>query len=103
MTLEFLNEEEALYTYYQIDGSLSEESTKSTCAYSIEKNDKKTYYVKFFRGRILDPHGIDSNKLNSHLAEYRKVSDTVFGYYSDYLQTRKGELLLRAERSFIDV
>lgn len=103
MTFEFLNEDKALYTYYQLDGSTSEESTKSTCAYSVKINDKETYYVKFFRGRILDPHGIDSNKLNSHLAEYRKVKDGVFGYYSDYLQTRKGELLLRAERSFIDV
>ena len=33
----------------------------------------------------------------------KKVNITVFGYYSDYLTTKKGELLRRAERNYIHV
>tara|TARA_Y100000034_G_C6583188_1_gene253026 strand:+ start:113 stop:424 length:312 start_codon:yes stop_codon:yes gene_type:complete len=103
MSSEFLEEKEVFYTYHNLDGSTSEEDTKTACGYSLKVNTTETYYVKFFRGRILDPYGIDSSKLNSYLTEYKKVSSEVFEYYSNYLETKKTEFLLRAERSHIDV
>ena len=104
MTSEFVEEREEFYTYYNLDGSLGESSSKGTCAYSVRVNElPEMYYIKFFRGSILDPYGMDARKIDSPLCIYKKVSDTVFGYYSDYLTTKKGELLRRAERNYINV
>jgi hypothetical protein len=104
MTSEFVEKREESYTYYNLDGSSEETSSTGSCAYSVKVNDlPEKYYIKFFRGSILDPYGMDSRKINSPLCVYKKVNITVFGYYSDYLTTKKGELLRRAERNYINV
>ena len=68
-----------------------------------EVNDKKTYHVKFFRGRLLDPFGIDASKSQDMFAEYKKVAKNTFKFYVDYLKTRRKNNLTWAERSHIDV
>ena len=59
------------------------------------------HYIKFFRGRLFDPNGVDANKAGQ--ATYRKVDQETFSYYLDYLRTNDMALFLRAERRCIDV
>ena len=61
----------------------------------------KVHYIKFFRGRLFDPNGVDANKAGQ--ATYRKVDEETFSYYLDYLRTNDMALFLRAERRCIHV
>ena len=72
-------------------------------AFVNQQVDKKTYHVKFFRGRLLDPFGIDASKSQDMFAEYKKVAKNTFKFYVDYLKTRRKNNLTWAERSHIDV
>ena len=90
------------YIFYGPD--LEKEYSRDTAfAYIAEVNDKKTYHVKFFRGRLLDPFGIDASKSQDMFAEYKKVAKNTFKFYVDYLKTRRRNNLTWAERSHIDV
>jgi hypothetical protein len=103
MDSEFFQEEKFDYTYYGSDGSESQEDGRNSCAYLVKSDKVQNYYVKFFRGRVIDPYGMDSGKIKSDMAEYKKVQKDTFNFYVKYLETRKSSYLSWAERSHIDV
>lgn len=81
----------------------------STYNQGQESPDEK-YYVKFFRGSIFDPHGMDAARADSSpsnasplTGEFKKVNKAVFAHYSDYLKTRHNNSLVRAGREYINV
>ena len=83
---------------------VSEETTQ-VCAkmHILIQNGQHTNfcYVKFFRGKMFDPQGIDATKIR--LAEFKKVKENIFNLYFNYLKTKNGESLIRAEREYIHV
>ena len=96
---------EVAHRYILGSGEEITEETHRICAkmHVITQNEKQTNfcYVKFFRGKMFDPQGIDATKVR--LAEFRKVNETVFNLYFNYLKTKNGESLVRAEREHIHV
>ena len=100
---EFTNEAKGRYIFYSKDGSLEKHETPKTCAFSIAKLQKESYFIKFFRGTIFDPDGMDSNKINAINMEFKKVEKKTFDFYVEYLKTKKRNSLTWAERSNIDV
>ena len=91
--------------YFSGNGGETEQETQKTCAKmnTVHENGsaRNFCHVKFFRGKMFDPQGIDSTKIR--LAEYRKVDEDTFNLYLDYLKSKNGESLIRAERRYIHV
>lgn len=102
---EFIQEDKRVTSYHNSDGQTSDKETPKSCAKTVKNINKSTttHYVKFFRGRIFDPHGIDGRKGGSAFTKYKKVQKQTFKYYSQYLKTKNQISFTRAERSFIDV
>lgn len=100
---EFIKTKTNSYVFYDKHGNLEDDQTSKTCAFSITMEGKETYYIKFFRGVIFDPHGMDSGKINAINIEFRKVEEKTFDFYVEYLKTKKRNELTWAERSNIDV
>jgi len=100
MIEEFLPEDNTEVYYVLSSGKKSSEETELACAKTII-GDSTTFFVKFHRGKLFDPHGLDKNKVKN--AQYRKIDATTFDLYLGYLKSRRGDLLLRAERRCIDV
>ena len=96
---------EVNHRYILGNGEETAEETQQVCAkmHILIQDGKQTNfcYVKFFRGKMFDPQGIDATKIR--LAEFRKVNETVFNLYFNYLKTKSGESLIRAEREYIHV
>jgi len=102
MIEEFLREDNTQIYYILADGKKSDKETTLACAKtSIGDSANEVFFVKFHRGKLFDPHGLDKNKIKN--AEYRRVDATTFDLYLSYLKNRRGDLLLRAERRCIDV
>ena len=100
MIEEFLPEDNTEVYYVLSSGKKSSEETELSCAKTIV-GDSMAFFIKFHRGKLFDPHGLDKNKVRN--AQYRKVDATTFDLYLSYLKSRRGDLLLRAERRCIDV
>ena len=99
----FLNEKSVEIVFYDYNGNTETEKTNKTCAYTITTNGKESYYIKFIRGSLFDPQGIDATKINALTTEFKKVAKNTFGFYVDYLKSKKRNHLTWAERSNIDV
>ena len=99
---DFIKEPKREYTYYETDGSTSSNETNKACAFVVMLDNSDQYFVKFFRSRLFNPNGADSNKINSVQIEYKKVKKETFDLYTEYLSTNKQELFLRAERKCLD-
>jgi len=50
---------------------------------------------------MFDPQGIDATKIR--ISEFKRVNEKIFNLYFDYLKTKNGESLIRAEREYIHV
>ena len=96
---------EVNHRYILGNGEETAEETQQVCAkmHILIQNGKQTNfcYGKFFRGKMFDPQGIDATKVR--LAEFRKVNEPIFNLYFNYLKTKNGESLVRAEREYIHV
>ena len=101
MIEEFIQEDNIEIYYVLTDGKKSTKETALACAKISIGGSTEVFFVKFYRGTLFDPHGLDKNKIKN--AQYRKVDATTFDLYLSYLKSRKGDLLLRAERRCIDV
>jgi hypothetical protein len=100
---QFLKPKFSRHLFYDTDGNTTENEVPKACAYIITIDDKESYYVKFLRGSLFDPQGIDGLKINSLNSSYKKVEKKTFDFYVDYLKTKKRNHLTWAERSNIDV
>ena len=100
---DFIREPKREYTYYETGGKETDSETNKTCAFTILFESSQLYFVKFFRSRLFNPSGADSNKINSIQTEYKQVAKETFDFYKQYLSTNKQELFLRAERKCLDV
>ena len=91
--------------YFSDNGKETDTETRQTCAkinsFHEDARVENFRHVKFFRGKMFDPQGVDANK--TKLAEYRKVDEDTFNLYIDYLKTKNGESLIRAERRYVHV
>jgi hypothetical protein len=58
------------------------------------------YYVKYGRGLIFDPYGMDMNKSNAYNFQFKKVDESIYNSYVDYLKTRREIFLTSARRAF---
>ena len=87
------------------NGKETKTETQQVCAkmHILVENGKQTNfcYVKFFRGKMFDPQGIDATKIR--ISEFKRVNEKIFNLYFDYLKTKNGESLIRAEREYIHV
>ena len=101
MIEEFLQEDSSEAYYILTDGKKSTKETTLACAKTKLSDSAEIFFVKFHRGKLFDPYGVDKNKIAN--ARYRKVDATTFDLYLSYLKSRRGALLLRAERRCIDV
>lgn len=68
---------------------------------TAEDKINSSYYVKYRRGQLFDPYGVDALKTNAQDTRYKKVDEYIFNKYIDYLQTRRETFLLEAKREFI--
>lgn len=59
------------------------------------------YYIKYRRGQLFDPYGIDALKSNAKDTRYKKVDEYIYNKYVDYLKTRREVYLHEAKRDFI--
>lgn len=78
-----------------IDGQATDRDAYAVCKI-LNVDGKTTHYVKFGRGEIFDPHGIDKNKTSKF--EFRKVKKSIFDNYKEYLLSRRDVFLVRARR-----
>ena len=99
---DFIREPKREYTYYESNGSSSSDETNKSCAFVLVIDNSDQYFIKFFRSRLFDPNGVDTNKINSIQTEYRKVTKETFDFYTKYLSTNRQEFFLRAERKCLD-
>lgn len=66
-----------------------------------QEDIKFSYYVKYRRGQLFDPHGIDALKANAQDTRYKKVDELIYNKYIQYLTTKRETFLLEAKREFI--
>ena len=77
--------------YYDKFGKLSTEDiayAKYVSTWSGLENLGERWYIKFYRGEIVDPHMIDSNAKNKTIQKFKKVSKQAFNAYLTYLKTK---------------
>ncbi|MAF25436.1 hypothetical protein CL634_07670 [bacterium] len=116
---EFLGSRNYAYHYYDIEGKKAEpvdmKNMKSgeelikqhneSFAIMIDITDGSysttIYRCPFYRGKLVDPKGIDANKKSK--AEFKPVSKEVFDFYTNFLVTKSNTSLVHAERSHINV
>lgn len=70
-------------------------------SYAVAKITGNSYSIKYRRGELFDPYGIDELKANAQDTRYKKVDKSVFDQYVEYLKTRRTAYLLDARREFI--
>lgn len=64
--------------------------------------NSKTYYIKYRRGELFDPYGMDERKAQASDTKYKKVDEEIFKSYLKYLSSRRYVYLSEARRSFIN-
>lgn len=111
---EFEPQKDVLYSYIDKDGNETGKINTAVAYVSStysegEEEPNKKYFIKFFRGTIFDPHGMDASRANSNASnassltgEFKKANVVVFAHYSDYLRTRHNNSLVRAGREYIN-
>ena len=67
----------------------------------VNTDGKANFYIKFRRGQLFDPYGMDALKINSKDIKYKKVDLNIYLAYKRYLETRREIFLIEAKREFI--
>jgi hypothetical protein len=71
-------------------------------AVDLNGRTQKKFFVLTANGGLFDPMGTDSHRERTIRKELRSTSKQTFDYYVNYLKTKSGIILRRAERSFVD-
>ena len=62
---------------------------------SVLKTYKDKYFVKYYRGTLFDPFGMDDKKINAPDIKYKEIKKDVYQLYEKYLKTKiKAHFLL---------
>lgn len=100
LTLMGANTKQEEVKYLDKFGKQAEEY--SSVAKSIEHPDgSTTYHIKYRRGQLFDPYGIDELKANAIDTTYKKVNRHIYENYLKYLQTRQVIHFLTANREYM--
>ena len=59
------------------------------------------YYIRFYRGELVDPHSVDIN-FKSKIPEFKKVSEDCYKLYKKYLATKNRLYFTRSRRLFME-
>lgn len=78
-----------------------EAEPQDSVAKFVNVDGKTNFYIKFRRGQLFDPYGIDALKINSKDIKYKKVDIDIYFIYKRYLETRREIFLTQAKRDFI--
>ena len=78
-------------------------SEDNSFAKIVQIDNRKTCYVKYGRGEIFDPYGIDREKIKRPYYSFKKVNNKIFDHYVSYLKTEKRIFLTRANRLMMEV
>ena len=76
---------------------------ESAFAKVVRVGDYETCYIKYGRGEMFDPYGIDREKVKRPYYSFKKVSSKIFDHYMSYLKTEKRIFLTRANRLMMEV
>jgi hypothetical protein len=92
--------------YFDKTGNIAEERiavAKITRLHNKEEDRTViNYYIKFGRGMLFDPYGMDMNKLNAYNFQFKKVDQKIYSQYIQYLKTRRSLFLTQAQREFVN-
>ncbi len=97
------NEEKIVRRFYDKNGQVTRDETKSIAKICYdEKRGERTafYYIRMYRGELLDPHAIDKNisPLNRAAFKEKKVNKSCFDGYVKYLKTKNRLYFTRSRR-----
>ena len=98
-----IHEEKIVRSFYDKNGRITSDSTKSIAKMSYdEKRGEGTafYYIRMYRGELIDPHSIDKNisTLNKAAFTEKKVSKDCFEGYIKYLKTKNRLYFTKSRR-----
>ena len=69
-------------------------------------NGSTTYYIKYGRNELLDPHQTDSSyassRRQSHMYKFKKVSEKTFQSYAKYLESKNRLYFTKARRFLME-
>lgn len=88
-------------TYFDKNGKLTTDE-KLAFAMVVESDNKESYYIKYSRGEIVDPHHIDYNFKNKNYTVFKKVLKDSFDMYHKFLETKNRLYFTRARRYLME-
>ena len=75
---------------------------KDSYAYTSDAGGHKTYFIKYIRGELCDPHNVHlSSGLSKMLSTYKKVTENTYNNYVKFLQTKNTLYFTRARRNLM--
>ena len=79
---------------------VSSEETPEVCAKLMEnvETGSERYFIKFYRGHMIDPFDIDTKRARRGTHKYMQVNQECFKYYLVFLKTGSGQYKKYAER-----
>jgi len=87
--------------YIDKNGVITEEK-KDAYAYSTDVDGYKTFFIKYVRGELCDPHNVHiSSGLSKILANYKKVTENTYDNYVKFLETKNTLYFTRARRNLM--
>lgn len=97
-----INNDDIVTLYVSKNGQESQDvDNQDVVAKLVNTNGKAAFYIKFRRGQLFDPYGIDALKINARDTRYKKVDLDIYLAYKKYLETRREVFLTEAKRAFI--
>jgi len=77
-------------------------SKENAYAFSSNAGGHRTYFIKYNRGELADPHNIHiSSGLSKILSTYKKVTEDTYNNYVKFLKTRNALYYTRARRNLM--
>lgn len=71
-------------------------------AFSSNAGGHVTYFIKYSRGELCDPHNIQmSSPLSKKLSTFKKVTEDTYKNYTRFLETRNTLYYTRARRNLM--
>ena len=91
-------------TEIQLFGTLGSvpDKEKNAFAKKVIAGDSYTYYVLYGRGDLFDPFGADKGKQGRPYFSFKKVKESVFNHYIDYISSEDRIFFTRARRLMME-